>query len=142
GQVFRRRKPRFCRVICPRPRITMRPDRAASSMSRRGRGAGGSMAERPMADAQGSTGGTATAPSGMSRGVAHALTTVLALFVGGFSLLLVLGRAQDDGGIGSHPLDFLVDFYRASGAVQVFFAVAIAWIAVFMAIVETVAACS
>lgn len=100
------------------------------------------MAERPMADAQGSTGGTATAPSGMSRGVAHALTTVLALFVGGFSLLLVLGRAQDDGGIGSHPLDFLVDFYRASGAVQVFFAVAIAWIAVFMAIVETVAACS
>lgn len=84
----------------------------------------------------------AVAPSpsaGMSRGIAHAVTVVLALFIGGFSLLFILSRAQEDGARAAHPLDPLLGLYDAVGGVGVFVFVSLFWIAIFMVLTELLA---
>ena len=87
-----------------------------------------------------STATAATAPSpGMSRGIAHAVTVVLALFVGGFSLLFILSRAQEDGAQAAHPLDPLLGLYGAAGGVGAFLFVSLFWIAIFMVLTELLA---
>jgi hypothetical protein len=79
--------------------------------------------------------------SATTRGVAHAITLVVSLFVGGFTLLFVLSRAQDEDTTLSHPLDFLMDLHAAIGTVWLFIAVSLLWILVFVAFVELIAAC-
>jgi hypothetical protein len=87
-----------------------------------------------------STATAATAPSsGMSRGIAHAVTVVLALLVGGFSLLFILSRAQEDGARAAHPLDPLLGLYDAVGGVGAFVFVSLFWIAFFMVLTELLA---
>jgi hypothetical protein len=75
----------------------------------------------------------------MSRGIAHAVTVVLALFVGGFSLLFILSRAQEDGAQAAHPLDPLLGLYGAVGGVGAFVFVSLFWIAIFMVLTELLA---
>ena len=82
----------------------------------------------------------AAGPGGMTRGIAHAITVVLAAFVAAFVLLFLLARAQEDSAVESHPLDFLMGFYGATGIVQTFAATAIVWIAVFVGLSELMAA--
>lgn len=76
------------------------------------------------------------AAGGMTRGIAHAITAVLAAFVAAFALLFLLARAQEDAAVESHPLDFVMGFYGATGIVQTFAATAIVWIAVFAGLTE------
>lgn len=78
----------------------------------------------------------AAASGGMTRGIAHAITAVLAAFVAAFILLFLLARAQEDAAVESHPLDFVMGFYGATGIVQTFAATAIVWIAVFVGLSE------
>lgn len=77
--------------------------------------------------------------SGMSRGIAHAVTVVLALFVGGFSLLFILSHAQEDGSQAAHPLEPLLGLYAAVGGVGAFVFVSLFWIAFFMVLTELLA---
>jgi ABC-type multidrug transport system permease subunit len=78
--------------------------------------------------------------NGMTRGIAHAITVVLAAFVAAFVLLFLLARAQEDAAVESHPLDFVMGFYGATGIVQTFAATAIVWIAVFVGLSELMVA--
>jgi hypothetical protein len=77
---------------------------------------------------------------GMTRGIAHAITLVIAALVGSFALLFILARAQDEGASAGHPLDFLLDLYRATGVVEAFFATALAWLAIFAILTELLVA--
>lgn len=77
-----------------------------------------------------------TRDAAMTRGIAHAITVVLAAFVAAFVLLFLLARAQEDAAVEPHPLDFVMGFYGATGIVQTFAATAIVWIAVFAGLNE------
>ena len=78
----------------------------------------------------------------MTRGIAHAITVVIAGLVAGFSLLFILSRVQDEDAPLTHPLDFLMEIYGATDVVWTFFFVAIIWIAFFVALTELVGAIS
>ncbi len=84
--------------------------------------------------------GTTATTGGMTRGIAHAITAVLAAFVAAFALLFLLARAQDETAAEPHPLDFLMEFYRASGIVETFVATALVWIAIFIGLSELLVA--
>ncbi|MDZ4735997.1 MAG: hypothetical protein SGJ07_06575 [Rhodospirillaceae bacterium] len=75
----------------------------------------------------------------MTRGIAHAVSVVLALFVGGFALLFILSRAQEDGEWAAHPLDFLLNLYGAVGGVGAFALLSLVWLAFFMVLTELLA---
>jgi hypothetical protein len=78
----------------------------------------------------------ATRPAPITRSIAHAVTVVLALFVGGFSLLFIFSRAQEDGARPAHPLDPLIGLYDAVGGVGVFAIVSLFWVAIFGVLAE------
>ncbi|MEX0807385.1 MAG: hypothetical protein WD044_01535 [Dongiaceae bacterium] len=67
------------------------------------------------------------------------MSIVLALFVGGFALLFILSRAQEDGERLAHPLDFLLNLYGTVGGVGVFALLSLLWLAFFMVLTELLA---
>jgi hypothetical protein len=116
--------------------ITMAMAATAANRKRRLAASWGEDSFMVESDRQGAPTESPARSGGMTRGIAHAITVVIAAFVGGFALLFIFARAQDEGATDSHPLDFLLGVYRATGVVEAFFATALAWIAFFAILTE------